>query len=278
MRMAPRTRVARKVAALIAAAPFVLAPIAFGTSAAALPAQEPTNVDATLENKFIPEVLTVPVGATVTWTNKGPGIHTVTGGDGQLDPNSPIGDNMLQTDGQTVQKTFDTAGTFPYFCTPHLALGMKGQIVVVDAAAAGGGASPAAGGASPAAGGSAAPSGGAASPGQGNTVGGSAAPAAAPGGPEGGGPAGAPAAGGESVAPGAPAQGAPGASVGAATGAPASADPNLGEEATEVLETQLANEREPLTSFRLALTAVLVGVTLVSAAIFFITRPSRDEI
>lgn len=62
---------------------------------------------------FQPSSLSVPVGTTVTWTNKGATAHTVTFADfdsGQLQP------------GMTFQHTFATAGTFPYHCSNHTSM------------------------------------------------------------------------------------------------------------------------------------------------------------
>lgn len=147
MRMALRTRAAHKVAAVIVSAPLLLAPLAGSSPAAALPTQAaPNTIEALAENKFAPDTLTVPVGTTVTWVNKG-GFHTLLGGDGAPDPSSPIGDNQLG-EGATVQKTFDKPGTYPFFCTPHQSLAMKGVIIVTAAA---GGAATGSGSAGPSA-------------------------------------------------------------------------------------------------------------------------------
>jgi plastocyanin len=61
---------------------------------------------------FGPASLTVPVGATVTWTNKDPAEHTVTADDGSFES------QKLPT-GQTFSQTFAKAGTFSYHCTIH---------------------------------------------------------------------------------------------------------------------------------------------------------------
>jgi nitrite reductase (NO-forming) len=58
-------------------------------------------------------MLMVPLGATVTWTNRDPGIvHTVTAVDGSFD-------SGILNEGQTFSFTFDTPGEFEYFCSPH---------------------------------------------------------------------------------------------------------------------------------------------------------------
>ena len=61
---------------------------------------------------FQPATLTVPAGTTVTWTNAGSAPHTVTADDGSFDS------GQLDS-GATFQQTFDTAGTFSYFCAIH---------------------------------------------------------------------------------------------------------------------------------------------------------------
>lgn len=58
-------------------------------------------------------VLTVPVGSTVTWTNTDPAqLHTVTSADRSFDS------GFLKT-GDSWSHTFDTAGEYEYLCTPH---------------------------------------------------------------------------------------------------------------------------------------------------------------
>jgi plastocyanin len=61
---------------------------------------------------FDPASLDVPVGATVTWTNDDGTQHTVTARDGSFDSGG-------LTQGQTFSQTFDTPGTFEYFCSFH---------------------------------------------------------------------------------------------------------------------------------------------------------------
>ncbi|HEY1025348.1 MAG TPA: plastocyanin/azurin family copper-binding protein [Sphingobacteriaceae bacterium] len=61
---------------------------------------------------FSPSSLTVTTGTTVTWTNRDNVAHTVTADDNSF--SSPLINN-----GGTYSRTFNTAGTFPYHCTPH---------------------------------------------------------------------------------------------------------------------------------------------------------------
>jgi nitrite reductase (NO-forming) len=72
---------------------------------------------------YLPNVLMVPLGATVTWTNDDPGMtHTVTAADGSFDS------GMLAA-GQSWSYTFDQPGEFDYACTPHP--WMKGHVSVM---------------------------------------------------------------------------------------------------------------------------------------------------
>ncbi|MGH2406482.1 MAG: plastocyanin/azurin family copper-binding protein [Candidatus Limnocylindrales bacterium] len=71
---------------------------------------------------FKPADLSVKIGTTVIWTNKDSTAHNVKWNDGTT-PSGP-----LATD-QTYQRTFDTAGTFPYICAIH-GPSMSGTITV----------------------------------------------------------------------------------------------------------------------------------------------------
>lgn len=58
-------------------------------------------------------VLTVPVGTTVTWTNEDPGMmHTVSSVDGLFE-------SGFLNEGESWSYTFDEPGEFEYFCQPH---------------------------------------------------------------------------------------------------------------------------------------------------------------
>jgi plastocyanin len=89
---------------------------------------------------FDPGTITVPVGATVTWTNTGSRPHTVTADDGSFD-------SGRLDPGEQFSQTFDQPGTFTYHCGFHP--DMQGSIVVTEApeqTAASGEATPAAAG------------------------------------------------------------------------------------------------------------------------------------
>ncbi len=70
---------------------------------------------------FAPANLTVPVGTTVTWTNRDEEPHTVAASDGSF--HSP----GMGT-GATFTHTFTDAGTFDYVCSIHPM--MRGTVVV----------------------------------------------------------------------------------------------------------------------------------------------------
>ena len=79
---------------------------------------------------FVPDILTVPKGTTVTWTNGDSTLHTVTSGSPESG-NSGTGtefDSSYLAAGKTFQHQFSTAGTFDYSCTLHP--WMKGNVVV----------------------------------------------------------------------------------------------------------------------------------------------------
>jgi plastocyanin len=70
---------------------------------------------------FGPQTVTVPVGATVTWTNKDDIPHTSVSTDGVFKS------KVLDTE-EKFSYTFSKAGTYPYYCTIHPK--MTGTIVV----------------------------------------------------------------------------------------------------------------------------------------------------
>ena len=67
---------------------------------------------------FIPSTVTIGVGETVTWENTDNAAHTATG---QAEDGGPSGvfDSSLIMAGGSFSNTFDTAGTYPYFCMVH---------------------------------------------------------------------------------------------------------------------------------------------------------------
>ncbi len=70
---------------------------------------------------FGPQTVTVPVGATVTWTNRDDIPHTVVSTEG-------VFKSKVRDTDETFSYTFSKAGTYPYFCSLHPK--MTGQVVV----------------------------------------------------------------------------------------------------------------------------------------------------
>lgn len=81
--------------------------------------------------KFLPKDITVPIGTTVIWTNESSLPHDVSAENGLFDSRGTF------EEGEEYRFTFNQAGTFPYFCTPHKDAGMVGTVTV-----SGGGATP----------------------------------------------------------------------------------------------------------------------------------------
>ena len=82
---------------------------------AALPAVKIDNFS------FGPQTLTVPVGATVVWTNSDDIPHTAVSTEGLFKS------KVMDTD-EKFSYTFTKAGTYPYFCSVHPK--MTGKVVV----------------------------------------------------------------------------------------------------------------------------------------------------
>ena len=88
----------------------------------------PKTADVTTSGlSYVPAVLTVPAGTTVTWTNTGTGtmFHDVT----SSTPGYDFASGLFGP-GDSYSYTFVRPGTYDYFCTPHLAFGMTGQVIV----------------------------------------------------------------------------------------------------------------------------------------------------
>ncbi len=77
--------------------------------------------------KFLPMVLFINPGDTVTWTNMAG--HDTTSLDGMI----PEGTEKWQSKmGEVFSVTFEQEGAYVYKCTPHVSLGMLGAIIVGD--------------------------------------------------------------------------------------------------------------------------------------------------
>jgi plastocyanin len=109
-----------------------------------------TTVDMNDDLAFVPAEIEVSVGDTVVWENVGSIGHSVTAYDdgipdgadyfasGGFDSEQAARDAYSVGDpdsgdvleGDTYEHTFDTAGTYEYFCIPHESAGMVGTVEV----------------------------------------------------------------------------------------------------------------------------------------------------
>lgn len=88
---------------------------------------DPAPGNASVEIKdfsFGPSNLTIKKGTTVTWTNQGSTMHTVTSDEGDT-----LNSGELNK-GDSYVFTFNEAGTFDYHCTPHPQ--MTGTVTVTE--------------------------------------------------------------------------------------------------------------------------------------------------
>ena len=97
------------------------------------PGSSTPGCEETADGCFIPSPVTIDIGATVTWENGDTAAHTATGGSATDGP-SGVFDSSLIMAGSSFSHTFDTAGTYDYFCMVHP--WMAGTVIVEDFAAA----------------------------------------------------------------------------------------------------------------------------------------------
>jgi plastocyanin len=84
--------------------------------------QKPETTEVKIDNfSFGPGTLTVPVGTTVTWTNRDDIPHTAVSMEGAFKS------KVMDTD-EKFSYTFTKPGTYPYFCSIHPK--MTGKVVV----------------------------------------------------------------------------------------------------------------------------------------------------
>jgi plastocyanin len=133
-----RTRLALPAALVLSLAALTLTGCATGQPGSTKPSgSSPTssaeNSDVTLVSlDFMPETLTVSAGDTVTWVNGESITHTITSGTfsgvdettGLRGSEAADGlfDEKLGEEGGTCSYTFDSAGTYPFFCDIHACL------------------------------------------------------------------------------------------------------------------------------------------------------------
>ena len=114
-----------RIAGLAAALAFGLSwPAAHQRDFTASAQQASAPAEVKIDNfSFSPAVLTIPVGTTVTWTNRDDIPHTVVSSD---DPKA-FKSKVLDTD-EKFAFTFSKPGSYPYFCSVHPK--MVGKVVV----------------------------------------------------------------------------------------------------------------------------------------------------
>lgn len=129
-------------AATTAATP-AASPVTAATPAASPAASSGTvTIHMTNALRFEPASVTIHTGQTVTWVNDSALPHSTTDDPAknpvanqfpqysQLPDGAPAWNSGLLQPGQTFSETFTTAGTYDYFCIPHILSGMRGTIIV----------------------------------------------------------------------------------------------------------------------------------------------------
>lgn len=100
----------------------LLATTLLANRAASADGPQQSTVEVKIDNfSFGPKELRVPVGTTVTWTNRDDIPHTVVSNDGVFKS------KVLDTD-EKFSFTFRSAGAYPYFCSIHPK--MTGKVIV----------------------------------------------------------------------------------------------------------------------------------------------------
>lgn len=72
---------------------------------------------------YAPAAVKVSTGTTIVWRSKG-GMHNV------IDSEGAFESEMMSDAGETFSHTFESAGKYTYFCSPHKQMGMKGAVVI----------------------------------------------------------------------------------------------------------------------------------------------------
>jgi plastocyanin len=117
------------------------APAAASSASSAPKAQKSASASVSIgDNFYAPPSVTVAVGDRVTWNNNGQATHSATADDGSFDTGvfGPGGSRLV---------TFDSPGTFSYYCTVH-GQSQSGTVRVLAASGGGGGGGGGAGGSS----------------------------------------------------------------------------------------------------------------------------------
>jgi plastocyanin len=76
---------------------------------------------------FDPSTVTVKAGDTVKWSNNKLPPHNIMF---EGDAANKSHDQLMFSPGESYEVTFDTPGTYSYYCSPHRGAGMAGKVVV----------------------------------------------------------------------------------------------------------------------------------------------------
>ena len=74
---------------------------------------------------FSAPTITIDRGTAVRWRNTTGTFHTVT-----PDGHQVFTERQTSTSGDTFETRFDVPGRYRYYCEPHRALGMTGEVIV----------------------------------------------------------------------------------------------------------------------------------------------------
>lgn len=84
------------------------------------------------DNRYEFTEIRIPVGGTVTWVGAGRNAHNAMAADGEWSTEDEFG-SLDQYEGDEATLTYDTAGTYTFFCTYHgnaQGEGMAGTLIV----------------------------------------------------------------------------------------------------------------------------------------------------
>jgi plastocyanin len=86
------------------------------------------------ELRFAPEEFEITAGGTVRWVWESSGHNVIAASTpaGSDWPGTPGGTSRTFDEGYTYEYTFETTGTYEYYCNPHRDNGMTGSLTVVE--------------------------------------------------------------------------------------------------------------------------------------------------
>jgi plastocyanin len=126
--LAPPTTAPSTTAPSTTAPPTTAAPVTDPFQPVAPPAPAATLHVSIVDFAFSPAAITVTAGTTVTWTNTGSAIHSVTSDTGAFDSSPSCPGGPCISPGSSYSHLFSQAGRFSYHCRVHPF--MTGTVVV----------------------------------------------------------------------------------------------------------------------------------------------------